>query len=92
MSDYWPDSGDCDGGSSWNEAQCEGEWEEDALGDSIVRVAHGGVVHQTAKAVLYRFGDRDVWLPKSGTKDDGERISMPRWLATKNRLEVEAGS
>ena len=50
--------------------------------DDTVRVAHGGIVCETRKAVLFVLRGQQVWLPKSHLKGfDHRTVSMSSWLA-----------
>lgn len=38
--------------------------------------------HETANAYLVNDGDKDYWLPKSMTEDNGDgTFTIPQWLA-----------
>lgn len=58
-----------------------GPWSDDP-----VTFCHNGVIRQTAMAVQYRFGDREVWLPRSKTSEADGAVTMPKWMANRNGL------
>jgi len=97
MADFWPmvdwDAGDEQEyeadrrDQDYYEREVGGHprWSDD---NRSATLAHGGVEHQTVKAVLYKFGERTIWLPKSKTTDDGTRVTVPRWMVHRNGLDA----
>lgn len=43
---------------------------------------------QTGKAILFKFGDKEVWLPKSQIKmkPGSKAVLVPNWLCFENEL------
>lgn len=50
---------------------------------------YDSLVRETDKAFLIRFGDDDVWFPKSQVDLDhvAREITVPDWLAEKKGIE-----
>jgi hypothetical protein len=58
-------------------------------GDTIT-LLYDELVYETARALLFRFGDREVWIPKSVVGSflgDGE-MDLPLWFCEQEGLEV----
>lgn len=57
---------------------------------STVELAYDRIVHQTALAILYDFGDQEAWVPKSVVEDDdgedGGVVEIQEWFAEKEGL------
>lgn len=54
-------------------------------------LTHDGIVHEgtEAKAVLFKFEDSNVWIPKSIISDYTDNIvEVKRWFAEERGLEV----
>ena len=57
-------------------------------GDEVVDLDYVEMKHETDKAKLFDFGDREEWIPKSQIEvDDGEgNVVVKRWLAEEKDL------
>ncbi len=62
--------------------------------DNFVSLDYDRVVHQTEKAVLLQFGDRQQWVPLSLIEEEflpldtnGGEVSLPMWLVEQEGLE-----
>lgn len=47
------------------------------------------IEHETDDAILFAFGDEEVWLPKSQIDVDEEEgmLDIPLWLAEEKEIE-----
>lgn len=54
----------------------------------IVELQPDEKIRQTGAATLYKFGERNVWMPKSQiTEIDEDTIECGLWLVIKKELE-----
>ena len=54
----------------------------------MAEIEYEELLKETDKAVLFNFGDREIWIPKSqieGDYSDGS-VTMSEWLAVENEL------
>lgn len=55
---------------------------------ATVWIDHGGLMHETAKAKLFKVHGDELWVPKSVIVDEGEeQLGLAQWWADKNGLE-----
>jgi len=55
-----------------------------------ITVVYDWIDHTTDKAILFFFGDDEIWLPKSQITDLDEvanTVEIPLWLAEEKEIE-----
>ena len=68
---------------------------EGKMPDNYVDLTYDRIIHQTDKAILFEFGDEEVWIPLSQIdpadlplEDDvGGEVSVQFWLIQEKGLE-----
>jgi len=60
--------------------------------NELIQLKYDEIIQETDLAWLLRFGDDEVWMPKSRCENDDEErlISVPQWLIEEKGLEVYA--
>ena len=52
-----------------------------------ININYTNIENETEKAIFVDFGTRKAWMPKSQVAvNENNTITMPKWLASKNRL------
>jgi hypothetical protein len=61
--------------------------------NDFIDLTYDEIITTTDKAILFRFGDNEVWLPKSQIEDPDElndhggEVSVQYWLIEEKSLE-----
>lgn len=62
--------------------------------DNYVDLTYDLIIHQTDKAILFQFGDEEVWVPLSQIdpsylplEEDGGEVAVQFWLVQEKELQ-----
>lgn len=83
--------------SDWDDDECDEDFGELDFNSSAPRrkttthktdeCSFDSIEHETPMAYLLKFGDKDIWIPKSMCTLEGHVAHIRTWFLEKNYLE-----